>query len=115
MKYGITHEVVPQSMREEINKKIEYIVNHNLSEEETGVTKEDIFNAYTGKGGLHGLHLSNFDNYSSYQKAKGEVEQGQFFTPYPLVEWVYGCLHISDTDLIAIPAKVFPLPCSHWI
>lgn len=101
MKYGITHEVVPQSMREEINKKIEYIVNHNLSEEETGVTKEDIFNAYTGKGGLHGLHLSNFDNYSSYQKAKGEVEQGQFFTPYPLVEWVYGCLHISDTDLIA--------------
>lgn len=101
MKYGITHEVVPQSMREEINKKIEYIVNHNLSEEETGVTKEDIFNAYTGKGGLHGLHLSNFDNYSSYQKAKGEVEQGQFFTPYPLVEWIYGCLHISDTDLIA--------------
>ena len=43
MKYKISKEVIPQDMREELNKKIEFIVNQNLSEEETGVTKEDIF------------------------------------------------------------------------
>ena len=101
MKYKISKEVIPQDMREELNKKIEFIVNQNLSEEETGVTKEDIFNAYTGKGGLHGLKYKDFDNYARYQEAKSGIEQGQFFTPYPLVELIYTCLHISDTDLIA--------------
>ena len=38
----------PQEMREDINTKIEYIVNNDLPEAETGISKDDIFNAYTG-------------------------------------------------------------------
>lgn len=107
MKYNFSNEVIPQECRKDINSKIEYIVNHELSEAETGISKDDIFNAYTGAGGLHGLNYSNYGNYFDYQRAKAEIEQGQFFTPYRLVEWIYDCLHISSTDLVA------DLTCGH--
>lgn len=79
MKYNYSNEVIPQDQRSDINTKIEYIVNNDLPESETGISKEDIFNAYTGVGGLHGLQFSNYSNYYDYQKAKAEIEQGQFF------------------------------------
>lgn len=107
MKYNYSNEVIPQDQRSDINTKIEYIVNNDLPESETGISKEDIFNAYTGVGGLHGLQFSNYSNYYDYQKAKAEIEQGQFFTPYKLVEWIYNCLHISNNDLVA------DLTCGH--
>lgn len=107
MKYNYSNEVIPQDQRSDINTKIEYIVNNDLPEAETGISKDDIFNAYTGLGGLHGLQFSNYDSYYDYQKAKAEIEQGQFFTPYKLVEWIYDCLHISNTDLVA------DLTCGH--
>ena len=107
MKYKCTNEVIPQEMREDINTKIEYIVNNDLPEAETGISKDDIFNAYTGLGGLHGLEFANYDSYYDYQRAKADIEQGQFFTPYKLVEWIYNCLHISNTDLVA------DLTCGH--
>lgn len=92
MKYKCTNEVIPQKMREDINTKIEYIVNNDLPEAETGISKDDIFNAYTGLGGLHGLEFNNYDSYYDYQRAKADIEQGQFFTPYKLVESnFYGC------------------------
>lgn len=107
MKYNYSNETIPQDQRKDINTKIEYIVNNNLSESETGISKDDIFNAYTGLGGLHGLQFSSYNSYYDYQKAKAEIEQGQFFTPYKLVEWIYNCLHISNTDLVA------DLTCGH--
>lgn len=107
MKYNFSGEIIPQNQRRDINTKIEYIVNNDLSESETGISKDDIFNAYTGLGGLHGLQFSRYDSYYDYQKAKAEIEQGQFFTPYKLVEWIYNCLHISNTDLVA------DLTCGH--
>lgn len=100
-KYKLSGETIPQDARQDINSKIEYIVNRGLSEAETGISKDDIFNAYTGKGGLHGLSFADYGSYYDYQKAKAEVEQGQFFTPYPLVSFIYDCLQISDTDLVA--------------
>lgn len=107
MKYDLSSEIIPQDQRKDINTKIEYIVNNDLPESETGISKADIFNAYTGLGGLHGLQFSHYDSYYDYQKAKAEIEQGQFFTPYKLVEWIYDCLHISNTDLVA------DLTCGH--
>lgn len=101
MKYKNYGETIPQEQRKGINDKIEYIVNQGLTEEQTGISKEDIFNAYTGKGGLHGLQYNNYGSYYDYQLAKSEIEQGQFFTPYPLVEWIYDCLHVEEEDLVA--------------
>ncbi|MDD3140636.1 MAG: N-6 DNA methylase, partial [Lachnospiraceae bacterium] len=107
MKYTLSNETIPHDARKDINTKIEYIVNNDLPEEQTGISRADIFNAYTGIGGLHGLDFKDYGNYYDYRKAKEEIEQGQFFTPYKLVEWIYDCLHISAHDLVA------DLTCGH--
>ena len=107
MRYLYNNEIIPKELRKEINLKIEYIVNNDLPEAETGISKNDIFNAYTGEGGLHGLEYKNYDSYYDYQRAKSEIEQGQFFTPYKLVEWIYQCLNITNEDIVA------DLTCGH--
>ena len=51
MKYTFHDEIIPQEARCELNDKILYIVDQDIAEQE-GITREDIFNAYTGDGGL---------------------------------------------------------------
>ena len=101
MKYKINSQIIPKELRANINEKIIYIINNNLSEEETGITKNDIFNSYTGKGGLHGLNYNDYSSYHAYKKDKQEIEQGQFFTPYNLADWIINCLKPKEEDLIA--------------
>lgn len=107
MKYKIESQTIPKELREKINEKIIYIINNNLTEKETGITKNDIFNSYTGRGGLHNLNYNDYSNYYSYKKDKQEIEQGQFFTPYSLVNWIMDCLKPKQSDLIA------DLTCGH--
>ena len=64
MKYKCTNEVIPQEMREDINTKIEYIVNNDLPEVETGISKDDIFNAcWTSTVTQDGEKVYYFNNY----------------------------------------------------
>lgn len=86
--------------RKALNDKVLYLID-SKGAEGVGITKEDIFNAYTGDGGLHGLQYKDFDDYHSYSEQKKEIENGQFFTPPPLCEFVTACLKLSDTDLVA--------------
>lgn len=80
MKYQIMNQSIPQASRQELNDKILYLIDNDLAES-SGITREDIYNAYTGDGGLHGLKYSDFDSYYEYSSAKKEIENGQFFTP----------------------------------
>jgi predicted RNA methylase len=80
---------VPLDKREYYNKKIVTLIHSgNLQ----GISPEEIFNLYTGKGRLHGLARNEFDNYYEYSQAKKEIEQGQFFTPHQLCEQVMQAL-----------------------
>lgn len=90
MKYQFYNETIPQEARQGLNDKILYLIDQNLTERE-GITAEDIYNAYTGDGGLHGLKYSDFSNYHEFSETKKEIENGQFFTP-PLV-----CKFIMET------------------
>ncbi len=107
MKYIISDNVIPTEQRQDVNDKIQYIINQNLSENETGISTTDIANAYTGIGGLHGLNYGDYNSYYDYQKAKSEIEQGQFFTPYQVSEWIMNCLKPKTEDL------VLDLCCGH--
>ena len=81
MKYHNLEINVPSEKREQYNKKLVSLVQSgNLQ----GITPEEIFNVYTGKGSLHGLSRTDFDSYYSYSESKKEFEQGQFFTPHEL-------------------------------
>ena len=91
---------VPQEQREELNKKIIYLIDSGRAEE-FGISREDIFNAYTGIGGLHGLKREDFANYHEYSEEKKQFENGQFFTPPALCELIMACLRPLEHDLVA--------------
>lgn len=99
-KYKAVSSHVPQEKRAEINQKILWMIDSD-SAEQNGITGEDIYNCYTGDGGLHGLQYGDFHNYAEYAEAKREIENGQFFTPAPVCRFIMDCLKLSDTDIIA--------------
>lgn len=70
MKYIYHGESIPQEARQELNDKILYLIDQDLAEP-SGITREDIYNCYSGDGGLHGLKRSDFANYS------GSIESNQ--------------------------------------
>lgn len=99
-KYKSLHQVIPQESRQSLNDKILYLIDNDLVES-SGITQEDIYNAYTGDGGLHGLKYSDFNSYSEYSSAKKEIENGQFFTPHTVCKFVMDCLALDNSDVVA--------------
>lgn len=100
MKYIARNEHIPQERRRELNDKILYLIDAGLTEE-ADISREDIYNAYTGDGGLHGLQRSDYDSYSDFSDAKKEIENGQFFTPPSICQMVAKCIGIGKGDLVA--------------
>lgn len=100
MKYTYHNEQIPQEARKELNDKILYLVEQGLAGQ-SGITCEDIYNAYTGDGGLHGLKRSDFANYHEFAEAKKEIENGQFFTPPTICQFIMEALSLTTTDTVA--------------
>lgn len=98
MIYKNNNVIVPKDKREEINKKILSIINTN--DTECGITKQDIYDCYTGNGALHDCNRQDFDSYQKYAEAKQEFENGQFFTNSETSQYIINLLDISEDDLI---------------
>ena len=90
---------IPMEQRQNLNAKILYLVE-NHETELYGITPEDIFNVYMGNGGLHGLDRKDFQNFHAYTEAKKEIEQGQFFTPAEICEFLVACVKPEPKDII---------------
>ena len=73
MKYTPSTESIPQSSRRAVNEKLLYLIDNNCCEA-YGITKQDVFQGYTGDGGLHGLSRKNYRSYHTYSEAKKELE-----------------------------------------
>lgn len=106
MTYQINNITVPQNKREDINKKILHLIETNQCIN-YGITANDVYNSYTGDGGLHGLSYDDFDSFHAYTKAKQQIENGQFYTPSNVSKFIVDCLKPSQHDLIA------DLTCGH--
>lgn len=100
MKYTPLNAPIPPEKRQELNDKILYLIDSGRADE-FGITKEDIYNAYTGDGGLHGLKRSDYESYSEYSGAKKEIENGQFFTPPAICQFIAETLSPLKGDLVA--------------
>ncbi len=100
MKYRYQTDPIPQNQRKSLNEKVLYLIG-SIPAPDCPITPEDIYNAYTGDGGLHGLKRGDYDNYNAYSEAKKEIEHGQFFTPPFLCEFVAECLKPSESSLVA--------------
>jgi len=97
MKYQINNITIPHNRRKEINEKILYVIDNNLN----SLTPADVFNCYTGEGGLHGLEFSDYNNFHEYTEAKKEIENGQFFTPHNICKFMIDCIKPNNSDIIA--------------
>ena len=86
--------------RKTLNEKVLYLIDRGTAAQ-AGITGEDIYNAYTGDGGLHGLERKDYGDYHSYSEAKKEIENGQFFTPPDLCQLVASALKPAPFDLVA--------------
>lgn len=96
--YNISNTIIPQDKRSSINDKILALIFNGNTQ---GITQEDIFNAYTGVGGLHGLNREDFANYYQYSEAKKEIEHGQFFTPHEICKSIVELVEPKPDDTIA--------------
>ncbi|MDD2269193.1 MAG: N-6 DNA methylase [Eubacteriales bacterium] len=106
---------IPQEKRDEINKKILALIDVGKAEE-NGVTREIIFNSYSGQGKLHGLSATDFDNFHAYSQEKKQFENGEFFTPPEVSQYLMDCIRPSMSDIImdlCCGASVFAnyVPC----
>lgn len=101
MKYESHNITVPQERREDINNKILAIIDGKAVNHD--ITEGDIFNSFTGKGGLHGLDFDNFDNYHQFSEAKKGHEKGQFFTPAEICRDMVQLVKPGISDLICDP------------
>ncbi len=100
MQYTYYNKNIPQNKRQEINDRILYLIENNKIKE-NGFCPDDVYNYYTGDGGLHGLQRQNYENYASYSEAKKEIENGQFFTPPMLCRLVAESLSPTADATIA--------------
>lgn len=98
MKYSNLNIEIPQNVRKDLNSNILLLID---SADTQGVSKEEIFNTYTGIGGLHDLTFSEFDNRHQYTEAKKEIEQGQFFTPVDVAQRMAEFIDLRPNETIA--------------
>lgn len=100
MKYKIINQKIPHNKRKELNDKILYLIDNNLTDK-YNITPEYIYNSYTGDGALHGLNFNDYDNFHSFTEAKKLLENGQFFTPHHISKFIVDCIKPTQHDLIA--------------
>ena len=100
MKYPIYEQAVPQNRRKEFNEKLLYLIDNGKTEE-YGISNTDVYNFYTGDGGLHDLNRQDYDSYAQYSDAKKGVENGQFLTPPSLCQLVAKSISPLEDALIA--------------
>lgn len=98
MKYNYVATPAPANKRADYNDKILSLIGSgNLQ----GFTHTDIFNLYSGLGGLHGLSRTEFKSFHEYTEAKKELEFGQFFTPPPLCEQIVSSIKPCEKMRVA--------------
>ena len=100
MKYQCYHLTFTLEQRKTWNRKVAELVK-NREKPCTDLSAEQIYNVYTGVGGLHNLKREDFDNYSEYSSAKKEAENGQFFTPPEYCQYIIESLGLTQQDLVA--------------
>lgn len=99
MKYQGLALKLSEQEREQYNTRI----ISGIVSKKPDLTREEIYNYFTGKGSLHHLKFKDFENYYRYSEAKKAIEKGQFFTPHKLCQRIISAFkpepHFNIADL----------------
>lgn len=101
MKYDIIPVNIVPDHRADLNKAILSYVKGEIPASYD--KKQQIFNLYTGDGGLHGFKPSDFQNFSEFISAKREADMGQFFTDPSVAKEIIEILGIESTAKMLDP------------
>jgi len=82
-----------------VNKKFSFLLTKGQLFNK--FTHEEVFNYYTGKGGLHGLKRDDYSSFHEYTKAKQEIEQGAFFTPDLFFRKIHSMIKVENSHFVA--------------
>lgn len=104
MKYQKLTDKIIQSLRKDVNQNILTSLSNNP------IQPEQVYNFFTGKGGLHGLDYADFSNYYSYSSQKKELELGQFFTDHDSAKFL--CELISPNGSVLDPCAGHGVFCN---
>lgn len=96
MIYNRVSQKISPSQRSCINAKILATIDCGTDV----ITKEEIYNSYTGIGGLHGLNAEDYASFNDYSDAKKEIEKGQFFTPHDICRQMVDAADPSPNDMV---------------
>lgn len=96
MIYPIAQNPISPKKRVKINADILSAIDR----EDMELSKDNVYNLYTGIGELHGLKRSDYKNFNEYSTAKKEVEVGQFFTPHHLCKRIIEMIDSTPTDRV---------------
>ena len=94
--YQIIPQQISQSARKTLNAKILSAIEYK----DSSIPAEEIYNSYTGIGGLHDLKMADYGSYHDFAKAKREVEMGQFFTPHEICRQMVELVSPQPTDMV---------------
>lgn len=98
MKYKNLNVNIP---KEKISLYNDNILKLCLTNDFNQITKEEMYNCFSEKGGNHNLIFNDYSSYHEYSQAKKEIEEGQFFTPDSIIEEIYNLINPSKNDILA--------------
>ena len=97
MKYRPSQKKIPLHRRKAYNEKCLAALGSETPE----LSLEEIYQQYTGVGGLHGLHYVDYGKYHDFSEAKKEIEQGPFCNGDNLCQWVIDCIRPEEYHKVA--------------
>lgn len=103
--YKFSSQSISTKQRKKIN---ELIITQCKAQLTSPLTKEEIFNYYTGLGGLHTIEQGSM-SMSEFIKKKREFDMGQYFTSPYTIETIVDILGVEKN------AKVLDPTCGHGV
>lgn len=102
MKYAYKPERYAPQEQQRVNEALVHLVRTDALARH-GVSLQEVYNGFTGRGGLHGLTFDEFASFHEYSAAKREYEKGEFFTPHPLARAVVEALEVGASEAVLDP------------
>lgn len=94
--YNIIQQQISQGARKQLNAKILSAIDAG----DNSISAEEIYNQYTGIGGLHEFKRADFSSYYDFAQAKREAEMGQFFTPHDVCQQMVKMINPKPDEMV---------------
>lgn len=94
------YQIIPQQITKSARKTLNSKILASIADGKGAISAEEVYNGYTGIGGLHDLKQADFSSYHDFAQAKREAEMGQFFTPHTICAQMVEMIKPRPTEMV---------------